>query len=132
MYWRTVRTFSNLNYYHKLTLSLRQPCQKTFFLNCVFPLSNINFLFVLFISVFLTLKSSSYGSIKHFHTLYFLTAIITMWSPAWFYSLFVLLSADIELNQLNLTVYLLVIFPYAIKLFFLKAYIAIHKFYTLF
>ena len=58
-YCRTVVTFNNRNYYHKLTLSLGQPCQSTFFLNCVFPLCNISFLFVLLITVFLTLKSNS-------------------------------------------------------------------------
>ena len=58
-YCRTVETFNNRNYYHKLTLSLGQPCQSTFFLNCVFPLCNISFLFVSLITVFLTLKSNS-------------------------------------------------------------------------
>ena len=53
-YRGTVGTFNNRNYYHKLTLSLGQPCQNTWFLNCAFPLCNTMFLFVLFISVLLT------------------------------------------------------------------------------
>ena len=63
------------DYYHKLTLSLGQPCQNTIFLKCAFPFCNISFLFVLLIAVFLTLKSNSYRSTKHFHTLSFLVTI---------------------------------------------------------
>ena len=55
-YRGTVENFNNRNYYHKLTLSLGQPCQNTFFLICTFLLCNISFLFVLLISVFLTLN----------------------------------------------------------------------------
>ena len=72
----TINYHITINYYHKWTLSLGQPCQNTFFLNCNFPLCNISFLFVLLISVFLTLKSNSYGSTKHLHILSFLVAII--------------------------------------------------------
>ena len=97
-YRGTVEAFNNRKYYHKLTLSLGHPCQSTFFLNCAFPLCKISFLFVLLISVFLTLKSNSYRSIKHFHTLSFLVAIIMILSLPWLYSLFILLSADVELN----------------------------------
>ena len=95
---RTVGTFNNRNYYHKLALSLGHPCQSTFFLNCAFPLFKISFLFELLISVFLTLKSNSYRSTKPFHTLSFLVAIITIWSLPWLYSLLILLSAGVELN----------------------------------
>ena len=97
-YRGTVGTFNNRNYYHKLTLSLGHPCQSIFFLNCVFPLCKISFLFLLLISVFLTLKSNSYRSTKHFYTLSFLVAIITIWSLPWLYSLLISLSTDLELN----------------------------------
>ena len=82
-YQGTVKTFNNRNSHHKLTLSLGQPCQSTFFLNYVFTLCNISFLFVLLIAVFLTLKSNSYRSTKHFHKLSFLLTIITIWSLPW-------------------------------------------------
>ena len=138
-YRGTVGTFNNRNYYHKLTLSLEHPCQSTFFLNCVFPLCKISFLFVLLISVFLTLKYNSYRSTKHFYTLSFLVAIITVWSRPWLYSLLILLSVDVELNPGPKRVFTSNIsichwnlnsisaHKYT-KLFLLKAYIAIHKF----
>ena len=91
-------TFNNRNYYHRSTLSLGQPCQNTFFLNCAFTCCNISFLFVLLIKVFLTLKSNSYESTKHFHALSFLVTIITIRSLPWLYSLLILLSADVEFN----------------------------------
>ena len=69
-----VRTFNNRNYYHKLTLSLGQPYQSTFFLNCAFLLCDISFLFTLLISVFPTLRSNP-----------------------WLYSLLILSSTDDEL-----------------------------------
>ena len=133
-YRGTVGTFNNRNYYHKSTLSLGRPCQNTFFLNCALPFSNISLLFLLLITVFLTLKSNSYRSTKHFYTLSFLATIITIWSPPWLYSLLILLSADVELNpgpkrastsnvsicHWNLIVHLLINY--------IKAYIAIHKF----
>ena len=97
-YRGTVGTFNNHNYYHKSTLSLGRPCQNTFFLNCVFPFFNISLLFVLLITVILTLKSNSYRSVKHFHTLSFLVTITTIWSLPCLYSLLILLSADVELN----------------------------------
>ena len=65
-FWGTVGTFNNCNHSHKLTLSLGPPCQITFFLNCVFPFCNISLSFVLLITVFLTLRSNSYRSAKHF------------------------------------------------------------------
>ena len=138
-YRRTVGTFNNRSYYHKLTLSLGHSCQSTFFLNCVFPLCKISFLFVLLISVFLTLKSNSYRSTKHFYTLSFLVAILTIWSLPWLYSLLILLSADAELNPgpkrastSNISIChwnlnSISAHNYT-KLFLLKAYIAIHKF----
>ena len=92
-----VGTFDNRNYYHKLTLTLGQPCQNTFFLNW-FPFWNISFLLVLLITVFLTLKYNSYRSNKRFHTLSFLVTIITIWSLTWLYSFVILLSADFELK----------------------------------
>ena len=132
-------TFNNHNYCHKLTLSLGRPCQNTFFLNGAFPFCNISLLFVLLITVFLTLKSNSYRSTKHFHALSFLVTIITIWSLPWLCSLLLLLSADVELNpgpkpaftrnisichwNLNSTSA-----HNYIKLLLLKAYIAIHKF----
>ena len=138
-YWGTVGTFNNRNYYHKSTLSLGRPCQNTFFLNCTFPFCNISLLFVLLIAVFLTLKSNSYTGTKHSHTLSFLVTIIPIWPLPWLYSLLILLSADIErnpgpkrastrnisichwnLNSISAHSY--------VKLFLLKAYIAIHKF----
>ena len=136
-YRGTVGTFNN--YYHKLTLSLGHPRQSTFFLNCIFPLCKISFLFVLLISVFLTLKSNSYKSTKHFYTLSFLVAIIKMWPLRWLYSLLILLSADVELNPgpkrasaSNISIChwnlnSISAHNYT-KLFLLKAYIAIHKF----
>ena len=90
--------FNNRNYYHKLIPSLGHPCQSTFFLNCAFPLCKISFIFVLLISVFLTLKSNSYRSTKHFYTLSFLVAIITIWSLPLLYSLLILLSAHVEIK----------------------------------
>ena len=48
--------------------------------------------------MFPTLKSNGYRSNKHFHRLFFLVAIITIWSLPWLYSLLILLSADVELN----------------------------------
>ena len=96
---RTVGTFNNRNYYQKLTPSLGQPCHNVFFSNYAFPFLNISFLFVLLITVFLTLKkSSSYRSNKHFHTLSFLVTITMIWSLQWLYSLLILLSANFELN----------------------------------
>ena len=135
-YRGTVGTF---NYYHKLTLSLGHPCQSTLFLNCAFPLCKISFLFVLLISVFLTLKSNSYRSTKHFYTLSFLVAMITIWSLPWLYSLLILLSADVELNHgpkrastSNISIChwnLNGISAHSYtKLFLLKGYTAIHKF----
>ena len=138
-YRGTVGTFNSRNYYHKLTLSLEHPCQSAFFLNCVFPLCKISFLFVLLISVFLTLKSNSYRSTKHFYTLSFLLAIITIWSLPWLYSLLILLSVDVELNPgpkhvsaSNISIChwnlnSISVHKYT-KLFLLKAYIAVHKF----
>ena len=93
-----VGTYDNHNYYHKLTLSLGQPCQNTFFLNCGFPFCNISFLLVLLITVFLTLKYNSYRSNKRLHTLSFLVTIITIWSLTWLYSLLILLSADADVE----------------------------------
>ena len=138
-YRGTVGTFNNRNYYHKSTLSLGRPCQNTFFLNCALPFSNISLLFLLLITVFLTLKSNSYRSTKHFHTLSFLVTIITIWSLPWLYSLLILLSADVKLNprpksastsnisicHLNLNI--ISAHKYT-KLFLVKAYTAIHKF----
>ena len=97
-YRGTVGTFNNRNYYHKSTLSLEDPCQSTFFLNCTFPLCKISFFIVLLISVFLTLKSNSYRITKQFHTLSFFVAIIAIWSLPWLHNLLILLSADVELN----------------------------------
>ena len=97
-YRGTVGTFNNCKYYHKSTLSLGHLCQNTFFLNCTFPFCNTSFLFVLLITVFLTLKSTSCRCTKHFHTLHFLVTIITIWSRLWLYSLLILLNADVELN----------------------------------
>ena len=138
-YRGTVGTFNNRNYYHKSTLSLGRPCQNTFFLDCAFPFSNISLLFVLLITVFLTLKSNLYRSTKHFCTLSFLATIITIWSPPWLYSLLILLSADVELNPgpkrastRNISICHWNLNSISahnyIKLFLLKAYIAIHKF----
>ena len=138
-YRGTVGTFNNRNYYHKSTLSLGWPCQNTFFLNCAFPFCNISFLFVLLITVFLSLQSNSNRSTKHFHTLSFLITIITIWSLPWLYSRLILLSADLELNAgpkrastsnisiCNWNLNSISAHNY-IKLFLLKAYIAIHKF----
>ena len=109
---RTVGTFNRPKYYHELTL-FNTTVSKELLYKLRLPIMQHQFLFVLLISVFLTLKSSSYRSIKHFHTLSFLAAIITMWSPAWFYSLLILLGADLNLTM-DVNVYLLVIFPYAI------------------
>ena len=138
-YRGTVGTFTNRIYSHKRTLSLGRLCQNTFFLNCAFPFCNISLLFVLLITVFLTLKSNSYRSTKHFHTLPFLVTIITIWSLPCLYSLLLLLSADVELNPGpkcaftgNISIchwYLNSISAHNYtKLFLLKAYIAIHKF----
>ena len=95
--------------------------------------------FVLLITVFLTLKSNSYRSTKHFHTLFFLVTIITIWSLPWLYSLLILLSADAELNpgpkrastsNISICHWNLdsISAHNCIKLFLLKAYIAIDKF----
>ena len=138
-YRGAVGTFNNRNYYHKLTLSLGQPCQSTFFLNCAFPLCNISFLVVLLISVFLTLKSNSCRSTKHFHTLSFLDAIIKIWSLPWLYNLLILLSTDVELNPgpkpastSNISICHWNLNSASAhnytKLFLLKTHIAIHKF----
>ena len=89
--------------------------------------------------MFLTLKSNSYRSTKHFHTLSFLVAIITIWSLPWLYNLLVLLSADAELNpgpkrafSSNISICHCNLNSISAhnytKLFLLKAYIAIHKF----
>ena len=132
-------TFNSCNYYHKFTLSLGQQCHNTFFLNCTFPFCNINFLFALLITVFLTLKSNSYRSTKHFHTLPFLVTVITIWSLPWLYSLLILLSADVELNpgHKRVSTANMLICHWNLnsisahnytKLFLLKAYIAIQKF----
>ena len=137
--WGIVETFNNRNYYNKSIVSLGQPCQNTFFLNCAFLFCNIGFLFVLLITVFLTLKSNSYRSTKYFHTLSFLVTIITIWSLPWLYSVLTLLSADVELNPepkrastSNISMChwnLNSIFAHNyINLFLLKAYTAIHKF----
>ena len=139
-YRGTVGTFINCNYYHKLALSLGQPCQNTCFLNCVFKFCNISFLlYYSLMTVFLTLKSNSYRSTKHFHTLPFLVTIITVWSLPWLCILLILLCADVALNPgpkrastSNISVChwnLNSISPHNYtKLFLLKAYIAIHKF----
>ena len=134
-------TFNNnlRNYYNKSILSLGEPCQNTLFLNCASPLCNISFLFILLMSVFLTLKSSSYRSTKHFHTLSCLKAIITIWSLAWLYSLLIRLSANVDFNPglKRLSVSNMSICHWNLnsfsprnytKLFLLKAYIAVHKF----
>ena len=137
-YQGTVGTFKNSNYYHKSTLSLGGPCQNTFFLNCAFPFCNISLIFVLIITVFLTLKSNSYRSTKYFHTLSFLVTIIMIWSLLWLYSILILLSADVELNPgpkwastRNISIChwnLNSISPRNyIKFFLLKAYIAIYN-----
>ena len=87
----------------------------------------------------LTLKSNSYRSTKHFHTLSFLVTIITICSLPWLYSFLILLSADVELNPgpkrvstSSISIYhwnLNSISAYNyIELFLLKAYVAIHKF----
>ena len=132
-------TFNNRNYYHKSTFSLGQPCQIAFFLNCAFPFCNNSLLFVLLITVFLKLKSNSYRSTKHFHTLSFLVTIITIWSLPWLHSLLILLSANVKLNPepkrastrnisiCNWNLNSISAHNYT-KLFLLKAYIAIHKF----
>ena len=89
--------------------------------------------------MFLTLKSNSYRSTKHFYTLSFLATIITIWSLPWLYSLLILLSADVELNPgpkrastRNISICHWNLNSISahnyIKLFLLKAYIAIHKF----
>ena len=138
-YWGTVGTFNNCNYYHKSTVSLGQPCQNTFFLNCAFPFCNISFLFVLLITVFLTFKSNSDKSIKYLHTLSFLITFVKIWLLQWLYSLLILLSADVELNPgpkrastSNISICHWNLNSISahnyIKLFLLKAYIAIHKF----
>ena len=135
----TVGTFNNRNYYHKSTLSLGRQCQNIFFLNCAFPFCNISLLFVLLITVFLTLKSNLYRSTKHFHTLSFLVTTITIWSLLRLYSLLILLSANVELNPgpkrgfaRNISICHWSLNSISahnyIKLFLLKAYIAIHKF----
>ena len=137
-----MKTFNNRNFYHKSTLSSGRPCQNTFFLNCIFPFCNISFLFVLLITLFLILKSNSYISTKHFHTLSFLITIITIWSLTWLYSLLILLSANFGLNPRpkractsNMAICHWNLNSISthnyIKLFLLKAYIAIHKFYII-
>ena len=137
-YRGTVGTFTNRIYSHKRTLSLGRLCQNTFFLNCAFPFCNISLIFVLIITVFLTLKSNSYRSTKYFHTLSFLVTIIMIWSLLWLYSILILLSADVELNPgpkwastRNISIChwnLNSISPRNyIKLFLLKAYIAIYN-----
>ena len=89
--------------------------------------------------MFLTLKSNPYRSTKHFHTLSFLITIITIWSLPWLYSLLILLSTDVELNPgpkraftRNISICHWNLNSISahnyIKLFFLRAYIAIHKF----
>ena len=89
--------------------------------------------------MFLTLKSNSYERTKHFHTLSFFVTILTIRSLPWLYSLLILLSADVELNPgpkrastSNISVYHWSLNSISahnyIKLFLLKAYIAIHKF----
>ena len=131
--------FNNRNYYNYSTLLLGRPCKNTFFLNCAFPFCSISFLFVLLITVFLTLKYNSYRSTKHFHTLSFLVTIITIWSLPWLYSLLILLSADVELNPgskrtstSNISICHWNLNSISthnyIKLFLLKACIPIHKF----
>ena len=138
-YWGTVGTFNNRNYYHKSTVSLGQPCQNIFFLNCAFPFCNISFLFVLLITVFLTFKSNSERSTKYLLTMSFLVTIIKIWLLPWLYSLLILLSADVELNPgpkrvstSNISICHWNLNSISahnyIKLFLLKAYIAIHKF----
>ena len=85
------------------------------------------------------LKSSSYRSTKHFHTLSCLKAIITIWSLAWLYSLLIWLSANVEFNPglkrvsvSNMSICHWNLNSFSArnytKLFLLKAYIAIHKF----
>ena len=134
-YRGTVATFNNSNYYHKLTYSLGQMCQNTFFLNCAFSLCNISFLLVLLVSVFLTLKSDSYNSTKNFYTQSFLVTISLL---TWLYSLLILLSSDVELNPepKRVTISKISIYHWNLnnisahnysKLFLLKAYIAIRK-----
>ena len=132
-------TFNNRNYYHKLALSLGQPCQNTFFLNCAFLFPNISFLFVLLIRVFLTFKSNSDRSTKYLHTLSFLVTIAKIWSLPLLYSLLILLGADTELNPgpkrvstSNISICHWNLNSISahnyIILSLLKAYIAIHKF----
>ena len=134
--------FNNHKYYHKSTLTLGRPCQNTFFLNCAFPFCNISLIFVLIITVLLTLKSNSYRSTKYFLALSFLVTIIMIWSLPWLYSILILLSADVELNpgpkcastrNISLRHWNLnSISPHNyIKLFILKAYIAIYKFHII-
>ena len=81
--------------------------------------------------MFSTLKSNSYRGTKHFQTLSFLVAIITIWSLPWLYNLLILLSADFELNpepKRASTSNISICHWNLNKLFLLKAYIAIHKF----
>ena len=92
--------------------------------------------------MFLTLKSNSYRSTKHFYTLSFLVAIITIWSLPWLYSLLILLSSDVELNPRpkrastsNISIChwnlnSISAHNYT-NLFLLKAYNAIHKFHII-
>ena len=113
-YWGSVGTFNNRNYYHKSTFSLERTYQNTFFLNCPFPFCNISLLFVLLITVFLTLKSNSYRSTNHFRTLSFLVTIITIWPLPWLYRLLILLdvgSSEIGMftNVVSITLQLAVI-----------------------
>ena len=98
-----------------------------------------HFLFVLFITVLLALISNSYRSTKQFHTLSLVVNIIAIWSIRWLYGLLILLSIDVELNpgpkractsnipicHWNLNS---ISAHNYIKLFLLKACIAIHKF----
>ena len=120
------------------SLSLGQPCQNTFFLNCAFPFCNSSFLLILLIIMFLTLKSNSHRSTKHFQTLSFPVTIITIWSSPWLYSLLILLSPDTERNPgpTRASTSKILICHWNsnsisthnyIKLLLLKAYIAIHK-----
>ena len=104
-----------------------------------FPILQHQRFFLLLIAVFLTLKSNSYRSIKHFHTLSFFVTIITIRSLSWLYNLLILLSADVELNpdpkrastsnisKSRWNLYSISAQNYT-KLLPLKAYIAVHKF----
>ena len=85
------------------------------------------------------IETDSYKRTKHFHTLPFLVAILTIWLLVWLYSVLVLLSGDFELNPepkresvSNISIYHWNLNSISArnctKLFLLKVYTAIHKF----